>query len=138
MAIKESDFAAWLRRYGAAWEARDPEAVMAIFTADATYRETPFDAPMAGRSAIGDYWRARAVNEQRNVKFGFAVLAVSGDTGYAHWTSEFDVPAMGHRLALDGIFRCSFRDSGADSGLCYRLEEWWHLKDLGPVAPVSA
>jgi len=38
----------WLDAYGRAWETRDPEAVVRLFTEDGTYQETPFVEPMAG------------------------------------------------------------------------------------------
>ena len=131
--LTEAEFAAWLSKYGAAWEGRDPEAVMKIFTPDASYRETPYQDPLVGRPAIGEYWRIQAVERQRNVTFTSTVFAVTGDTGLARWNAKFDAPAMGQRVELDGVFRCRFREEGAERGLCYLLEEWWHFRELGPL-----
>ena len=128
--LTEAAFAEWLGRYEAAWEARDPAAAMAIFTPDGTYRETPFHEPMAGRDAIGEYWRTRVEASQAKVDFTSSVLAVAGDTGYARWRSRFDWLPSGRRIELEGIFRCRFTEGAA---LCFQLEEWWHERDLGPA-----
>ena len=126
--LTEADFAGWLDRYKAAWEARDPDAAMALFAVDASYRETPFAAPMRGRAAIGDYWRDRVQAAQAAVAFSCDVLAVTGDTGLAHWRAQFDWRPTRRRVALDGIFLCRFRD-GSDGDLrCAVLEEWWHRR----------
>jgi hypothetical protein len=130
--LTEAQFSDWLARYRTAWETQDPAAAMALFTADATYRETPFDPPGVGRAAIGDYWRDR-VGAQANIRFSFGVLAVAGDAGFARWRSELDWMPGACRLELEGIFRCTFRAAGADAGLCDTLEEWWHRRDLGPI-----
>src|SRR5262249_25093932 len=132
--LSQTLFAEWLRRYEAAWETRDPASAMAIFTADATYRETPFEAPMAGRAAIGDYWRAQVEACQDNVDFSFAVLEIDGDIGFARWRSRFDWRPTGRRLELEGIFRCRFRLGGPEDGLCCLLEEWWHQREIGAAA----
>ena len=88
--LTEAGFADWLARYEAAWETRDPAAAMALFTTDGTYRETPFDEPMAGRAAIGAYWRTRVAEGQDRVDFCFEVLAGTGDVGLASWRARFD------------------------------------------------
>ena len=51
----------WLDRYVAAWEAYDPDAIGALFSADATYRYHPYDEGddvLQGRDAIVRSWIA--------------------------------------------------------------------------------
>ena len=52
MGLSREAFEAWLRRYGTAWEARDPDAAAALFAADARYYWTPFQEPKQGPTAI--------------------------------------------------------------------------------------
>ncbi len=75
---------AWLVRYGAAWERRDPDAAAAIFTEDASYRRTPFVEPFVGREAIREYW-GRAVSNVEEVRFRFGTPVVEGDRVAAEW-----------------------------------------------------
>ena len=121
--LSEQDLASWLEAYGAAWEAKDAEAVTAIFTGDALYQETPYAEPFAGRDGIGDYWSS-VTADQGDITFDFEVIAVSGDTGIASWSSRFrsisgDVP-----VELNGVFVLEFADSGHVSS----LREWWHVR----------
>ena len=121
--LDEGKFAAWLEGYKAAWEARDPEAAAALFTDRATYRETPFDEPFAGRDAIRDYWTG-AVARQSAVTFTYEVVACARAEGVCQWHATFTGVPGGERIDLDGIFRCRF----AEDGNVDRFEEWWHIR----------
>ena len=122
-------FEAWLAGYKSAWEQRNPEAAAALFTEDATYRETPYDEPFEGRPAIAAYW-ARVTPGQQDVRFTSEVLTCSGDRGLCRWHATFTVVADGSTIDLDGIFHCRF----ASAALVAMFEEWWHIK----VTPASA
>jgi hypothetical protein len=121
--LTKPDLEAWLKRYGEAWEQRDPARAAALFTENAPYHEMPFDAPKAGRSGIREYW-ATVTADQRNVHFESQVLAVDGQTGVAHWSASLTSASGGVRIELDGAFVLTFDDGG----LCSELREWWHLR----------
>jgi hypothetical protein len=121
--LTKPDLEAWLKRYGEAWEQRDPARAAALFTENAPYHEMPFDAPKAGRSGIREYW-ATVTADQRNVHFESQVLAVDGQTGVAHWSASLTSASGGARIELDGAFVLTFDDGG----LCSELREWWHLR----------
>ena len=114
----------WLHRYGQAWEARDPSAVVALFTADAEYFETPFAQPMRGTEGIRTYW-ANATGKQKDVRFGFEVLACTGDRGIARWSADFS-RTSGVTIRLDGVFVLEF----SEDGFCRTLREWWHRRPV--------
>jgi len=114
---------AWLQRYGAAWEARDPAAAAALFTPGATYHEMPFDPVKQGRAAIQDYWKT-VTADQREIQVETRVIAVNGNTGVAHWKATFKLQSTGATISLDGVFVLEF----AASGECSSLREWWHVK----------
>lgn len=83
-----------------------------MFTADATYHEIPFDAPIEGADAVAAYW-ANAVAGQQDILFTARILACAGDEGIAHWHCAFTRIAGGERIDLDGIFRCRFAEPAA-------------------------
>ena len=113
----------WLNRYKDAWEQRDPARAAALFTENAPYHETPFDAPKAGRRGIRDYW-ATVTADQRDVDFKSNVVAVTGRTAVARWSARLTAASSGARVELDGVFILSFDDGG----LCKELREWWHVR----------
>jgi ketosteroid isomerase-like protein len=113
----------WLDAYGAAWEARDPEAAAELFTEDALYQWGPFGRRLRGRIMIREAW-AEAVETQANVRFGYEVLTTTASGGIARWWCSMEVPLRKVRERDEGIFRLAFDDSG----LCTSLEEWFNSK----------
>lgn len=129
--LDEAAFRRWLEAYKAAWEGRDPDAAAALFTRDASYRESPFRPPMQGRSEIRAYWHGGPGTKQRDVTFDFEIWAVAGRVGICRWQARFQRVKDGERVELDGVFRCVFADDGtAAPPLCSGLEEWWHRRTL--------
>ncbi len=121
--LSEQDLERWLAAYGAAWEAKDADAVTAIFTADALYQETPYADPFVGREGIGEYWSS-VTADQADIDFDFGIISVSDTTGIASWSSRFrsisgDVP-----VELNGVFVLEFADADHVSS----LREWWHVR----------
>ena len=126
--IRLKDFKYWLRKYGDAWEKGDPGATETLFTSDAQYYETPFDAPMIGLDAIYKYWQDNAGLGQKEVHFSYEALAVHKNVGVAHWRANFIRLASGNRVTLDGIFKVEF----SDKGKCQIFHEWWHRLEETP------
>lgn len=120
--MNETQFRAWLDAYGRAWEQGDAKGAMVLFTPAAFYYETPFDPPLVGLDAIHDYWKAGAGQAQRDVAFGYEVLAVAGDTGIAHWVATFTRVPSGVSVQLDGVLTARFDVAGH----CTEFREWWH------------
>ena len=75
---------AWLDRYGRAWEERDADAAAALFTADAVYREQPYDEPYRGREGVHAYW-SRVTATQSDIRFRAGRAVGSGAHAAAEW-----------------------------------------------------
>jgi len=115
----------WLARYGRAWETGDPDAASALFTEDATYRETPFGEVMTGREAIRRYW-FEVPQTQRDISFGWEVVGT--DPVVVLWRASYIRLRDERRITLDGVFLLEFDE---EAGLCRTLREWWHLDEGG-------
>lgn len=120
---------AWLDAYGNAWESRDAEKAAMLFAEESSYQVTPYEEPHTGPDGVREYW-AGVTENQRNIRFEYQPLSVSGNTGIAHWSAEFDVESGGTHIELDGIFVLEFDASGK----CARLREWWHLNSQEAAA----
>ena len=119
--MTKDDFEEWLRRYGEAWENRDPKAAAALFTEHAEYYWTPFREPKCGPREIEVAW-AEATSRQRDVRFSFQIVATSGGLGIATWHTQLVRAATGREIEIDGILVTDFDDSGR----CRVFREWWH------------
>jgi ketosteroid isomerase-like protein len=119
--MERTTFESWLDAYKRAWEARDPEDAADLFTADATYQETPFEEPVRGTDGIRDYW-SDATRYQEGVEFSYEILATTESGGIAHWHSEFTRLSSGSAVELDGVFLVELDASGK----CTEFREWWH------------
>jgi ketosteroid isomerase-like protein len=126
--MESSRFEHWLMRYKQAWETRDPDAAVELFTPDATYRVTPFREPEWYQDGIRRYW-TRVTADQRNVQFQSTMLATNGDTGICHWHCEFDLESTGGHLEIDGIFVFDLLPDGR----CQKFQEWWHEQLTEPA-----
>jgi hypothetical protein len=114
----------WLGAYKRAWEERDPEAAVDLFTADATYHETPFDEPLRDREGILNYW-SEVPRTQEGIEFSYEVLATTEAGGVAHWRSEFTSLPSRSAVDLDGILLVRLDAEGK----CTEFREWWHKRE---------
>ena len=76
---------------------------------------------MLGREAILEYWSGVCKTE-RDIKFGFEILAVTAEIGVARWWASFMLVPSRLNTKLDGVFVITL-DSGER---CSSLREWWH------------
>jgi hypothetical protein len=121
--LTELDLKRWLEAYGRAWESRNAEQAAALFTTDATYRETPFAEPFAGRAAIREYW-TRVTADQADIDFQFEAITMNGATGIAQWSARFRSIANNTPVELNGIFVLEL----ASPTEVRSLREWWHAR----------
>jgi len=119
-----SKFESWLNEYGRAWETGNPTLAVQLFSADALYHEVPFDEPMLGQEAIRKYWEEGA-DTQTDIHFAYTILAITEETGIAHWKASFTrLPSRNH-VKLDGILTAQLNERGE----CMAFREWWHRQE---------
>lgn len=131
---------AFMQRYKAAWEQRDPAMFAALFASDGEYHNTPFQV-QRGSEQLREYWKR--VQLQEDVQLNYEVLASTPTTGLAHWHVTYRVaseelfqiwarstgtqlPARQPgdplpRMVLDGVLQAAF-----EGGVCSRARIWWH------------
>ncbi|MEI6316303.1 MAG: nuclear transport factor 2 family protein [bacterium] len=74
--------------YGEAWEKRDPELILTIFTPDATY-DDPHEPKNFGHDEIRAYWVNKVIGEQKDIHFTLLNTWVDGETVVAEWKADF-------------------------------------------------
>jgi SnoaL-like protein len=118
---QENVFRDWLEKYGRAWKSCDAHAAATLFADDGSYQVTPFAPPMRGQEAILEYWHGVCETE-RNIQFGFEILAVTGETGVARWWVSFLIVPQQLDTKLDGVLVITLDRTGR----CSSFREWWH------------
>lgn len=86
--MKKEDARKLIEIYGKAWETRDPELIVTIFTEDATYFD-PKEPLNIGRDAIKQYWVTKVIGEQDDIKFTLKHVWVDEDSVIAEWHATF-------------------------------------------------
>ena len=114
-------FAVWLRGYIDAWRSGARAAVEALFTEDATYAFSPFEAPVVGREAIVAMW-LEDPDPPGSWTAEYRPLAIDGDVAVAVGETSYRI-ADGASKDLDyrNIFVCEF----APDGRCRSFVEWY-------------
>ena len=89
---------AWKR----AWEARDVDAFVQLFTEDADFRPDPFDEPIVGATAIRAYWNDFAARSA-NTELDAERLWVQDRTVLAAWHGASTVRTTAERVRHRGF-----------------------------------
>ena len=76
--VDERSLNRWADAYARAWKQADADAVVELFTPDASYRSSIFDEPHSGPDGIRAYWE-RATSSQSNVRVWMGDPLVDGD-----------------------------------------------------------
>lgn len=88
--------------YGKAWETRDPELIITIFTEDATYLD-PKEPLNIGRDAIRQYWITKVIGEQDDINFSLKHVWVDEDSVIAEWRVTFKDTKRNLFIEMDEI-----------------------------------
>jgi hypothetical protein len=111
----------WLDAYTRAWEERDADAAVALFTQEAVYRSSPFREPDVGHEGIRGYWE-RATGTQSGVEVRLGDPVVDGRRAAVEWWTTMS--DEGEEITLPGCLVLRF----AADGRCQELREYWHVE----------
>lgn len=109
--------------YIRAWTTQDPELIVTIFTADATYHEKVLEEPWVGEAGIRGYWETRVVNEEANIEVELLALYLDGNTAIAEWEAKFDF--LGVRKRMREVAILEF-----DGDRIASLREYWKSETI--------
>ncbi|MGD0704516.1 MAG: nuclear transport factor 2 family protein [Trebonia sp.] len=107
----------WLAAYEAAWRAPGTDGLAGIFTADASYRQSPYQDPVAGLDGIRRMWDEEREGPDEVFTIATDILAVDGPTAVVRAEVRYGNPV-----------RQEYRDLWimhlGDDGRCRWFEEW--------------
>jgi ketosteroid isomerase-like protein len=117
----------WIAAYEHAWRTPGTNALAAIFTADASYRQGPYQEPVVGLPAIARMWEDERDGPDEVFQMTSEVVAVEGDTAVARVQVRYGNPA-------DQEYRDLWIMRFAEDGRCGSFEEW----PFSPAQPTTA
>src|SRR5262249_10556517 len=97
-----------METYRRAWETRDAELILDVFSADATYQETPFSEPLVGHQSIQRYWE-QATGNHRDIRFRWQPVYSGESLHVVEWQSAFHRRASGRVGGSRGGLLVNFR-----------------------------
>ncbi len=115
-----------IKTYKDAWEKRDPEKIIEIFTKNAVYYERLHEKPFKGHRGIKKYWKDKVVDEQENVKFRLKKIYIDGNNAVVEWEARFRDKKKKVNTYLNEIAVLEIKNGKIKS-----LREYWHAKHRG-------
>ncbi len=106
-------------RFKRAWEERDPDAMLELYSRDAEYRIDPFVDPMRGLNAIRAHWNG-VVAAQDHIEFDAERVWTSGRTVLGSWHAALTERATAERIRVRGFSTMELDDEGRIT----RMREW--------------
>jgi SnoaL-like domain len=117
----------WLAGYEAAWRSSGTASLADLFTADASYLQSPYEPPVIGLDAIARMWDAERESPDEVFTLATDILAVDGPVAVVRAEVRYGDP-----------LRQEYRDLWVirldDDGRCSWFEEWPYW----PERPFSA
>ena len=101
------------------WEARQPDAIVELFSDEADYRESPYTQPLAGVNAVRARWND-ICRRQVNVEFDAERIWVSGATVLVSWHAAYTRRRTAERVRVRGFTTLELDDAGR----IWRLRQW--------------
>jgi len=106
--------------FGRAWEEGNVEGVLAVFTPDAVFQESPFSPKDTGAAAIRAYWKDLPAN-QAEVSFRSGEIYAVGPWFATEFHCSYRRRRTGQRVDTRGAIFCETKD-----GKISEMRMYWH------------
>ncbi|MCL5430221.1 MAG: nuclear transport factor 2 family protein [Candidatus Marsarchaeota archaeon] len=115
-----------MKKYKEAWERRDPEAIVKIFTKNARYYDRVIlNKPFVGHTGIRKYWQDKVVGEQENIKFKLLNLYIVKNTALFEWDARFYDKKREFTVHMIGAMILEIKEDKISS-----LREYWSSEHI--------
>jgi nuclear transport factor 2 (NTF2) superfamily protein len=123
--------ARWARTWTDAWEALDPEPIVALYAADATLSTEPFREPCVGPDGVRAYV-SRVFGEEEDPRVWFAEPIVDGERVAVSWWASLREDGADATLAGTSVLRFD-----RDGLVVEQWDAWNALPERRPPAEGS-
>jgi ketosteroid isomerase-like protein len=115
--VDRAGFTAWIDGYERSWRTAGTGHLAGIFTEDASYRHSPYEAALVGLPAIAADWESERDGAGEEFTLAAEVVAVDGDTAVAKVLVRYGAPVA---QEYQDLWLVRF----AADGRCAAFEEW--------------
>jgi ketosteroid isomerase-like protein len=115
--IDRATVSQWIADYEGAWRTPGTEGLPELFSDDATYLQSPYEAPVVGIDAIRRMWDEGRESFDEIFTLVTEIVAVEGDTAVVRAEVHYGPP-------LEQEYRDLWVLRFDGSGCCARFEEW--------------
>lgn len=112
----------WAEVWQSAWEARDTEAILALYHPDAVFSTQPFRTPYLGQAGVREYVD-QAFAEEENVRAWVGHPVVDGDRATIEWWAALTENGAEITLAGTSVLRFD------PDGLVVEQRDAWNQAD---------
>jgi len=124
--------ARWADTWKRAWEALDPDAIVALYAEDAVVSTEPFREPARGRDAGVRGYISRVFGEERDPRVWIGTPIVDGDRAAISWWASLIEDGADATLAGTSVLRFD--------GAGFVVSQWdaWNALDVRRDPPPEA
>ena len=115
MAMDRTTLASWIARYERQWRTAGTDGLFQLFSADLTYRPSPWREPIRSLEALARFWDEAREGPDEQFTMTTEVVAVDGDVGVARVEVTYE---RGERWRDLWVVRLD------SDGRCTAFEEW--------------
>jgi ketosteroid isomerase-like protein len=102
-------YSALIAAFGKGWEKGRPEQILEIFSDNAVFQSSPFEAKLTGKDEIAAYWRDTPT-EQSEVQFRFGEIYAVGPWFSTEFKCTFRRRRTGQWVDVRGALFCETAD----------------------------
>ena len=116
-------FDKWLKGLKDAWETKNPEAAIDLYSENIVWHYTPFAEPLRTRQEILTEWQTVPTGH-KDIIVSYEILVTTDKFGIAHWSATFTRIPSGEKAHLDGIYKVSLNYKN----LCTEFHQWYNAE----------
>lgn len=131
MRVDHADVETFFELYKRAWEQRDVELAVTLFTQDVDYRERWFGQPFEGHKSLRSYWQHRVFEHQRDIRYSFKIWGVRREEAMVSWRASYLWLPINAVLELEGMLLVGFSHRANGHLVANKFLEWFDSQEAG-------
>lgn len=112
----------WLSDLKKAWENKEPNSAVNLFSENVVYYENPTTGPLKSKEELMRVWQE--IISQKNIRFSYEILYTSDEAGVVSWKVSFVQLPSNEKVNICGVYFLKFDVANK----CCEFRQWWQEK----------